>query len=79
MNIRDALLGALLLLVGLLVGGALQPAQAERTPVTCVQVRQLEPGMVDQAMVAKFMSDQLDAGRTRFQTVPGMSTVICAY
>jgi len=29
--------------------------------------------------VARFMSDQLDEGRTRFETVRGLSTVLCAY
>lgn len=68
-----------LLLAGAFLGGALQPARARSTPVTCTQVTQNSTGVVDEAMVARFMSEQLDAGRTRFETVQGMSTVICAY
>lgn len=79
MTTRSLLAAAGLLLAGALLGGALQPARAKNTPVTCTQVTQNSTGVVDEAMVARFMSEQLDAGRTRFETVQGMSTVICAY
>ncbi len=79
MSLRHAI-GALALLgTGLLLGSLLQPAQAQSTKVTCTQVTQNSTGVVDEAMVARFMSEQLDAGRTRFQTVQGLSTVLCAY
>lgn len=62
----------------------LSPAHAEPPTgkVVCTQVPQgvgARPGMVDEQFVATFMSEQLAAGRERFTTVQGISTVLCAY
>jgi hypothetical protein len=60
----------------------LPTASAEGTKVVCTQVPQglpPRPSQVDDQFVANFMSEQLAAGRERFQTVQGMSTVLCAW
>ena len=54
------------------------PASAQGNKVVCTQVSQ-RPGQLDEAFVANFMSEQIGAGRERFQTVSGLSTVLCAW
>ena len=78
---RAGLAAAALVAVGIAFGLAWPTAQAAKTPVTCTQVPQKANGsmVTDEAFVARFMSDQLDEGRTRFETVHGLSTVLCAY
>ncbi len=44
----------------------------------CVTVPQ-KPMRLDEEFVARFMNEQLDQGRTRFETVTGLSTVLCAW
>lgn len=46
--------------------------------VVCTQVQQ-QPGRLDEAYIANFMSEQIAEGRQRFQTVQGVSTVLCAW
>ena len=51
---------------------------AKSTVVQCTQVPQ-RPGQLDETFVANFMSEQLTAGRSRFESVQGTSTVLCAW
>ena len=60
----------------------LPTADAAGTKVVCSQIPQglpPRPSQVDDQFVANFMSEQIAAGRERFQTVQGMSTVLCAW
>ena len=57
-------------------------ASATGTKVVCTQIQQglaPRPGLVDDQFVANFMSEQIAAGRERFQTVQGVSTILCAW
>jgi len=77
---RNGVAAVLLVALGVAFGSAWPVAEAAKTPVTCTQVPTKDGGMVtDEAFIARFMSDQLDEGRTRFQTVRGLSTVLCSY
>ncbi|MCB9686859.1 MAG: hypothetical protein H6735_17605 [Alphaproteobacteria bacterium] len=74
---------ASLLLLGLgaavvLVRGTPDAAAATGNKVVCAQVQQL-PGRLDENFIATFMSEQIAEGRQRFQTVQGVSTVLCAW
>lgn len=62
--------------VVLALGGS--PAQAESPRVLCTQIPQ-KSGQLDEQYVADFMGEQLTAGRNRFTTVSGISTVMCAF
>lgn len=53
-------------------------AQAEGTRVQCTQVPQ-KPGQIDEVYVSNFMSQNLADGRSHFQAVSGISTVLCAW
>ncbi len=72
---------ALIALVGVGVGVSTSVARAQDTrpkQVVCVQVPQ-QPGRLDETYLANFMSEQIAAGRSRFETVTGLSTVLCAW
>lgn len=75
---------ALVAVAAAVLGGALvfvaqgQPAHAEGPRVVCSQVPQ-KPGSIDEQYVANFIEEQLTAGRVRFTTVNGVSTVMCAF
>ncbi|MBX2797830.1 MAG: hypothetical protein KTR31_09185 [Myxococcales bacterium] len=61
----------------------LHPASAQEVvssppTVVCTQLQQL-PGQVDEAFVQRFMASQIAAGRKRFESVTGVSTVLCAW
>ena len=75
---RSLLAGALLLATGFALATALPEAEAAKTTVVCTHVPQ-SASQVDADAVARFMSDQLAEGRTRFETVRGISTVLCAF
>jgi len=77
-RLRLGLAAALLLALGATLGASLPTARAAKPEVICTQVRNNTNG-VDEAQVARFMADQLDEGRERFQTIRGVSTVLCAY
>lgn len=67
-------------LAGVGVGWSTSVARAEDRPkqVVCVQVPQ-QPGRLDETFLANFMGEQIAAGRSRFETVTGLSTVLCAW
>lgn len=74
-------LAAALLLAALALGAvtlAGRPAVAAGPVVVCTQVPQ-KPGQLDETFVANFTNEQIGQGRARFQTVQGVSTVLCAY
>lgn len=75
-----SLVVALALVVAALVGAAVasRPAEAAGPVVVCTQVPQ-KPGQLDETFVANFMNEQIGQGRARFQTVQGVSTVLCAW
>lgn len=53
-------------------------AQSRPGPVRCVQVQQ-KPGALDDRFVEQFMNENVSAGRSNFETVQGISTVLCAW
>ena len=61
-----------------LTWGLTTQANAQQGTVQCTQVLQ-RPGSLDEAFVANFMSEQISQGRARFQSVQGVSTVLCAW
>lgn len=75
---------ALVAFLGSILGGAVVlgatglPAHAEAVRVLCTQVPQ-KPGQTDETYIANFMSEQLTEGRNHFTTVPGITTVMCAW
>jgi len=76
---RSLLLGACLVAAGFGLASAMPEAEAAKDPtVVCAQIRQ-SATQVDEAFVAQFMSEQIVAGRARFETVRGISTVVCAF
>jgi hypothetical protein len=76
---RSLLVGAALVATGFALAWAMPEAEAAKEPtVVCTQIQQ-SATQVNEAMVAEFMSEQIVAGRARFQTVRGLSTVLCAY
>lgn len=57
-------------------------SSAQGARVVCTQVPQglpPRPHLVDDQFVANFMSEQIAAGRERFEAVQGLSTVLCAW
>ena len=74
-----AITAAAAIIGGLVVFAALgNVAKADASRVICTQVPQ-KPGQLDEQYIADFMGDQLVAGRKRFTTVTGTSTVLCAW
>ncbi len=61
-----------------LTWGLAPKASAQTAAVVCTQVPQ-KPGQLDETFVANFMSEQIAQGRVRFETVTGVSTVLCAW
>ena len=61
-----------------LTWGLTTQATAQQPTVMCTQVPQ-RPGQLDETFVANFMSEQISQGRARFNTVQGVSTVVCAW
>lgn len=76
---RALLAGIALVGLGFGLASTLPEAEAAKDPtVVCEHVQQ-SATQVDAPSVAKFMSEQIVEGRTRFETVRGISTVICAF
>jgi hypothetical protein len=76
---RSLILGVALVATGFALASAVPVAEAAKDPtVVCTQIQQ-SATQVDEAFVAKFMSEQIVQGRARFETVRGISTVLCAY
>jgi hypothetical protein len=76
---RHMLVGAALIAIGALLGASLSSAEAKDPTVVCSQVGHATNGNLDEAYIANFMSEQVLAGRVRFQSLEGRTTVICAY
>ncbi len=74
------LVAASSLLASILTWSVLSQAQAQQPvlDVQCTQLPQMQ-GMVDQAFVERFMSTQIAAGRKHFESVQGISTLLCAW
>jgi hypothetical protein len=53
-------------------------AQGAPGPARCVQVQQV-PGMLDERAVERFLNEQIAAGRARFTSITGVSTLVCAW
>ena len=72
------------MLASILTWTMLSTASAQDVPtsvaqdVECVQVPQMN-GMVDEAFVERFMSGQVALGRKRFESIRGLSTLLCAW
>lgn len=78
---RPAVVASLVVLAGLATAALVlpaAPAAATGNRVVCTQVPQM-PGRLDENAIATFMSEQIGLGHERFQTVQGVSTVLCAW
>ncbi len=76
---RTLFVSVCLIAAGFGLASAMPEAEAAKDPtVVCAQVQQ-SATQVNEAFVAQFMSEQIVAGRARFETVRGISTVVCAY
>lgn len=73
-----SLLSSILTWVVLGSASAQQPPTPQPVDVECTQLVQ-RPGQVDEVFVERFMSTQIAAGRKRFESVQGISTVLCAW
>ncbi|HHO49961.1 MAG TPA: hypothetical protein ENK18_03600 [Deltaproteobacteria bacterium] len=69
------------ILTWVVLGSALAQQPSAPPPVVDVECTQLlqRPGQIDEVFVERFMSNQIAAGRKRFESVQGISTVLCAW
>lgn len=56
------------------------PANAQQMPASAVCTAVLQQtSIAPDAAVASWMNEQIAEGRTRFESVPGLTTVLCAW
>ena len=78
-SVRSVCTGLALVAMGALLASAWPEAEAAKAPTVVCEHIQQSATQVNAEARATFMNEQLSQGRGRFQSVRGISTVVCAY